>query len=66
VNPSKKKVLLVLGVISLLLFGGGMLAFFLQRDDPICPNGKPPVSSRSAVLEPTEYRCSDGVVVTKG
>ena len=65
-NPSKKKVLLVLGVISLLLFGGGMLAFFLQRDNPICPNGKPPVSSRSAVLEPTEYLCSDGVVVTKG
>ncbi|HEX5448919.1 MAG TPA: hypothetical protein VFW85_02535 [Gaiellaceae bacterium] len=58
--------LLVLGVISLLLFGGGMLAFFLQRDDSICPNGKPPVAQRSAILEGTQYRCSDGVVVTKG
>jgi hypothetical protein len=52
--------------ISIVLFGGGMLAFYFTRNESICPNGKPPVSQRSAVLEPTEYRCSDGVVVTKG
>jgi hypothetical protein len=66
VRPTKKATLLGLLLVSLLLFAGGMLAFFLQRNQTICPNGKPPVASRSAVLEPTEYRCSDGVVVTKG
>jgi len=51
--------------ISVLLFAGGILAFFLQRNDTICPNGKPPVSQRSDVIGPTEYRCSNGLVVTK-
>jgi len=66
VNPSKKTVMLGLLAISLVLFGGGILAFFLTRNDSICPNGKPPVAQRSAILEATQYRCSDGVVVTKG
>jgi hypothetical protein len=63
---SKRFVMLALLAVSLVLFGGGVLAFFLSRNDTICPNGKPPVAQRSEVIGSTEYRCSNGVVVTKG
>lgn len=62
---SKRFVLLALLAVSTVLFAGGILAFFLSRNDHICPNGKPPVAQRSEVIGQTEYRCSDGVVVTK-
>ena len=38
-----------------LLFGGGILAGYLSRNDKICPDGKPPVAQRSEVIGSTEY-----------
>lgn len=61
----KRFVLLALGAIAVVLFAGGLVAGYLSRHDKICPNGKPPVAQRSEVIGQTQYRCSDGVVVTK-
>jgi hypothetical protein len=57
--------MLALGAVAMLLFAGGIVAGYLSRHDKICPNGKPPVAQRSDVIGQTEYRCSNGVVVTK-
>ena len=62
---NKRFVILGLVVFGAFLFAGGVLAGYLSRNDKICPNGKPPVAQRSEVIGATEYRCSDGVVVTK-
>jgi hypothetical protein len=62
---NKRFVLTALAVIAVVLFAGGIVAGYLSRHDTICPNGKPPVAQRSEVIGQTEYRCSNGVVVTK-
>jgi hypothetical protein len=62
---SKRNVLLALAAISVVLFFGGILAFFVSRNDHICRDGKPPVKQRSQVIGSTEYLCHDGQVVTK-
>jgi hypothetical protein len=62
---SKRTVLLGLFAISVLLFAGGVLAFFLSRNQTICPSGQQPVSYSSELLAPTTYLCPGGTVVTK-
>lgn len=62
---SKRVVMSALVVFAVVLFSGGILAGYLSRHDKICPNGKPPIAQRSEVIGATEYKCSDGVVVTK-
>jgi hypothetical protein len=62
---SKKHVLLVLAVFTVIGLAGGAYAAWRSRHDTICPNGKPPVAQRGEVIGQTEYRCSDGRVVTK-
>jgi len=62
---SRRFVLSLMVGLGLLLFAGGVLAGYLSRHDKICPNGKPPIAQRSEVIGSTEYKCSDGVVVTK-
>lgn len=62
---NKRFVLSMMGVVAVLLFGGGILAGYLSRNDKICPDGKPPIAQRSEVIGSTEYKCHGGVVVTK-
>ncbi|HEV2593221.1 MAG TPA: hypothetical protein VGU02_15165 [Gaiellaceae bacterium] len=62
---NRRFVLSMLGVFAVLLFGGGILAGYLSRNDKICPDGKPPIAQRSEVIGSTEYKCHGGVVVTK-
>jgi hypothetical protein len=61
----RRFVLIALGVVAALLFAGGIAAGYMSRHDTICPDGKPPVAQRSEVIGQTEYRCSNGLVVTK-
>ena len=63
---SKRFVLVLLAVIAVVLFAGGILAAYLSRHDKICPDGKAPIAQRSEVIGQTEYKCHGGVVVTKG
>jgi hypothetical protein len=62
---NRRTVLIGLATSAAILFAVGILAAFLSRDQTICPDGKPPIAQRSAVLNPTEYRCHDGRTVTK-
>lgn len=62
---NRKAVLLAMTACALVLFAAGVFAAFLSRHDSICPDKKPPVAQLSDVIGPTEYRCANGVVVTK-
>jgi hypothetical protein len=62
---SKRQVMVLLGILAVVGVAGGAFAAYLSRHDKICPNGKPPIAQRSEVIGQTEYKCSDGVVVTK-
>jgi hypothetical protein len=62
---NKRFVISMLAVAAVLLFGVGVLAGYLSRNDKICPGGKTPVAQRSEVIGQTEYRCPGGLVVTK-
>ena len=62
---NRRFVLLGLATAAVVLFGFGILAGYLSRNDRICKNGKPPISQNSEPIGPTLYMCSDGQVVTK-
>jgi len=62
---NRKAVLLAMTACALVLFAAGIVAAFLSRHNTICPDKKPPVAQQSDVIGPTEYRCANGVVVTK-
>jgi hypothetical protein len=62
---NRKAVLAAMTACAIVLFAAGIFAAFLSRHNSICPDKKPPVAQRSDVIGPTEYRCANGVVVTK-
>ena len=62
---NRRFVLLGLATVAVVLFGFGILAGYLSRNDRICKNGKPPISQNSEPVGPTLYLCSNGQVVTK-
>jgi hypothetical protein len=62
---NRKVVLLGIAVAAVVLFVAGIGAAYHARNDHICPDGRPPISQRQAILEPSEYLCHGGVIVTK-
>ena len=46
----RRKVLLLVGVICAVVFVAGMGAAWLNRDNTICSDGKPPAAQRGGVL----------------
>jgi hypothetical protein len=55
-----------LAIMIVILFCGGILAGYAQRNDKLCPDGKAAVSQEDdPMLGHTDYLCHDGVVVTK-
>jgi hypothetical protein len=61
---SQRTVLTLIGSICLVVFAAGMAAAWNNRHHTICPDGKPPVAQRAALLGQVAYRCHDGRVVT--
>jgi hypothetical protein len=61
---SKRAVLLLIGGICLILFLGGMGAFWHNRHRTICKDGQPPAQQQSALLGQTVYLCHNGQTVT--
>jgi hypothetical protein len=51
--------------LAVVLFCAGILAGYLQRDNAICKDGKPPVEQRDNGLGQIDYRCHDGSIVSK-
>lgn len=62
---SRRTVLLGVVAIAAVVFIGGMAAAWFSRNDTICKDGKPPVRQRAAPLQPTEFQCHNGQIVTK-
>lgn len=63
-RPSKRAVLLAIGGACLAVFIAGMGAAWVNRNHPICSDGKPPVQQRGALLGQVAVRCHNGQVVT--
>lgn len=60
----RRKVLLLLALVTGALFVAGMVASILNRDATICPDGKPPAAQRAGIIGQVVYRCRDGRIVT--
>ncbi len=63
--PSPRRVLLAIGIFTLLsVIGGGVYQHF-HRNDKICRDRRAPVSQRSYGIGQIQYRCHNGQIVTK-
>jgi hypothetical protein len=63
-QPTKRTVLLAIGVACLADFIAGMGAAWVNRHHAICSDGKSPVQQRGALLGQVAVRCHNGQVVT--
>ena len=65
-SRQKRRVYVGLALVALVLFGAGILAGYVSRNDKICSDGKPPLRQRPDVLlGHTIYDCGDGEIVTR-
>ena len=63
-RPSKRIVLLAIGMACLAVFIAGMGAAWVNRNHTICSDGKPPAAQRGALLGQVAVRCHNGQIVT--
>ncbi|MFZ1881799.1 MAG: hypothetical protein WAU41_16790 [Gaiellaceae bacterium] len=63
-QPTKRNVLIAIGVACLAVFIAGMGAAWVNRHHAICSDGKSPVEQRGALLGQVAVRCHNGQVVT--
>lgn len=61
---SKRTVLLVILAACLAVFGAGMAAAWVNRDNTICRDGKPPREQQGGLLGQVVYLCHNGQLVT--
>ena len=61
---SKRTVLLVILAVCLAVFGAGMAAAWVNRDNTICKDGKAPVAQQGGLLGQVVYKCHNGELVT--
>lgn len=54
---------LILGIVAVVMIAGGIAAW-VNRDNTLCNDGKPPVAQRGGLLGQGIYRCHDGQIVT--
>jgi hypothetical protein len=63
----KKQVYIAVVIVFALVFGAGVFAGYLNRNDKLCPDGKAPVAQQlDATIGQTLYLCHDGSTVTQG
>jgi hypothetical protein len=60
----KRLVYLLIAVIAVALFAVGALYGYVNRKDPICPNGKAPVAQQDDDMGQVMYLCTNGLTVT--
>jgi hypothetical protein len=63
-QPTKRNVLIAIGVACFAVFIAGMGAAWVNRHHAICSDGKSPVEQRGALLGQVAVRCHNGQVVT--
>jgi hypothetical protein len=66
VTPQQRRRFLIgLSALVLVLFVGGILAGFAQRNDKLCRDGKPPISQQDPGFGQIKYLCHNGQIVAK-
>jgi hypothetical protein len=64
-RPRLRSTIIALALLTLALFGAGVVYGFVHRNDPPpCGVGTLPVKQRPGILGQTEYLCPDGRTVT--
>jgi hypothetical protein len=62
----KKRVYIGIALLVCVLFGAGVVAGYVSRNDKICSDGKPPLRERPDVLlGHVIYDCGGGEIVTR-
>jgi hypothetical protein len=61
----RRRVFIVIAIVTGILFVAGGFAAWFSRNDTICSDGKPPKAQRDMGLGQTEYLCHNGQLVTK-
>lgn len=65
-RSQKKKFYILFAIGIALVFGVGILAGYVQRNDKLCPDGKAPIAQQvDETIGQTMYLCHDGTTVTK-
>jgi len=66
VSPrTRRRFYLGFAALAVVLFAAGFLAGYLQRDNAICKDGKPPIAQQDNGLGQINYRCHNGQIVSK-
>ena len=61
----RRRFLIGLSALVLVLFVGGILVGFAQRNDKLCRDGKPPISQQDPGFGQIKYLCHNGQIVAK-
>jgi hypothetical protein len=64
-SAQKRRFYIGLAALILALFTGGVVAGYVQRNDKLCRDGRPPKSQQDYGLGQIKYLCHDGQIVTK-
>jgi hypothetical protein len=61
----RRRFLIFLAATVVVLFVGGILVGFAQRNDKICRDGKPPKAQQDLGMGQITYLCHNGQIVKK-
>jgi hypothetical protein len=61
----KRRFHIGLAALILALFTGGIVTGYVQRNDKLCRDGRPPKSQQDFGLGQVKYLCHDGQIVSK-
>jgi vancomycin permeability regulator SanA len=61
---SKRTVVALIAALAVAVFAAGMAAAWVNRDNTICKDGKPPKQQLGGLLGQTIYLCHSGQLVT--
>ena len=61
----RRRFLIGLTALVLVLFAGGIVIGYVQRNDKLCRDGRPPKSQQDYGIGQIKYLCHNGQIVTK-
>jgi len=62
---ARKRFYIAFAAVAVVLFFAGILAGYLQRNNDICSDHKPPVAQQDLGLGQINYKCHNGQIVSK-
>ena len=64
-SQQRRRFLIWFAALILALFAGGIAIGFVQRDNKLCRDGRPPKAQQDFGIGQIKYLCHDGQIVTK-